>query len=167
MLINLSSLGYNYAEMKRDEIQKLFKVLGEELEKAKDRERKVKEAADEIARSAYNSPSQSGDRFHSQSQADIAKENVERLENILKKVEKELQNPVPESITPVCWINLEYEDGGKDGFFLLDEPLSISGYKFVSSNSPFGNKLKGKKVGEKFEFVSGDIRKAGTVVLIE
>lgn len=153
--------------MKRTEIEELYKELKKELEKAKDRERKVKEAADEIARASYNSPSQSGDRFHSQSQADIAKESVERLKKVFNEVSAELSKPVPDNIQPVCWVELEYDDDNRDKFYYLDEPLSISGYKFVSSNSPFGNKLKGKKVGEKFEFVSGDIKKAGTVVLIE
>ena len=153
--------------MKRREIQKLQELLLKELEKAKERERKVKEAADEIARASYNSPSQSGDRFHSQSQADIAKENVERLESILKKVEEELQNPVPESIAPICWINLEYEDGGKDEFFLLDEPLSIPGYKFVSSNSPFGLVLAGKRVGDNFKYKIPGFTKIGKILQIQ
>jgi transcription elongation GreA/GreB family factor len=128
---------------------------------------KVKIAANEIAKSSYNSPSQSGDRFHSQGQAEIAQEKAERLESVLTRVKRELENKVPEKIFPICWVNLEYEDGIKDGFYYIDEPLSLPGYKFVSSNSPFGGSLAGKKVGDSFEYTSADIRRPGKIIVIE
>ena len=153
--------------MIREKIDELYVVLKEEVSRAQKVADKVKIAANEIAKSSYNSPSQSGDRFHSQGQADIAKERAERLEKVLARVEKELGNKVPENISPICWVNLEYEDATKDGFYYVDEPISVSGYKFVSSSSPFGTILKDKKAGDNFEYLISGNKISGKVVLIE
>jgi transcription elongation GreA/GreB family factor len=89
-----------------------------------------------------------------------------RLNGALKNVEKELTKEIPVEVTPTCFINLEYEDGTKDGFYYLEEPLSLSGSKFISSNSPFGSVLAGKKVGDNFVFDSAGIFRSGKIVSI-
>jgi transcription elongation GreA/GreB family factor len=153
--------------MMREKINKLYVLLGKEHTNAQKVADKVKNAANEIAKASYNSPSQSGDRFHSQGQADIAKERVERFEKAFARVEKELENKIPESISPICWVNLEYKDATKDGFYYVDEPLSVPGYKFVSSGSPFGNILKDKMVEDNFKYSITGNERSGKVVSIE
>ena len=152
--------------MKREKINKLYILLKEEAAKAQKAANEARAAANEIAKSSYNSPSQSGDRFHSQGQADIAIEMAARLSGALKRVGEELTRKAPEEITPICFVNLEYDDGTKDGLYYLEEPLSIAGNKFVSSNSPFGVALAGKKVGESFIFESSDIKRSGKITSI-
>lgn len=153
--------------MPREKINNLYLLLKEEVARAQKVADEVRNAANEIARSSYNSLSQSGDRFHSQGQADIAMERVKRLTSVLEKVEKESKNKAPESITPVCFVNLEYKDGAKDGFYFVDEPLSLADYKFVSVNSPFGIILKDKKVGDNFEYLISEAKRTGRIISIE
>jgi hypothetical protein len=153
--------------MKREKINNLYALLKEEVAKAQKAAKEAKRAADEIAKSSYNSPSQSGDRFHSQGQADITMEVATRFSSALKKVEEEVAKEIPEGIAPTCFIELAYKDGTKDGFYYLDEPITLSGIKIISSNSPFAVVLAGKKIGDSFEFVLDDFKKSGKIISIE
>ncbi len=151
---------------KREKIFALKPLLEKELQKAKLRYEKVRESAAEIARSAYNSPSQSGDRFHSQGQSDIAEEDVKRFERVLEEIEKETEKDKPDKTTAFCWVELEYDNGERDNFYIVNDPLSIPGYKFVSSKSPFGKVLIDKKVGDSLIFETNELKKTGKIVMI-
>ncbi len=153
--------------MQREKIKKLSLLLEKEFEKSKDSFEKMQLSAIEIAKSSYNSPSQSGDRFHSQGQADIAKENLKNLEGVLKELNNELLlSEIPQAIRPSCWIELEFDGGKKESYFYLKNPLVVKGYSIISSKSPFGSILLDKKVGDRFEYNSSQ-KLSGKIILIE
>lgn len=152
---------------KRPKIKELFDALSEELTKIRKKAEKLHEAAVDVAKSASASPSQSGDRFHAQGQADIAKEYVSNLEDINTEIEDELKIDTFSEIRPVCWVEVEYDNKDIDKFYYLSEPLALAGYKFVSSKSPFGLVLTGKKVGDDFEFKTTEVNRSGKIAKIE
>jgi len=103
----------------------------------------TKKSALEVSASAAASPSQSGDMFHSQGAADLAKQIFENVGNLKNEIETNLDVEVL-SVKPPCFINF----GGLQ-IYLVNYPVLISGYKIVSSKSPLGDNLLGKKVGDK------------------
>jgi len=90
-----------------------------------------KESAQEIAKTAANSMSQAGDRFHSQGSADLAKERYDAVLAFKNEVEQK-----GESI----FINFEGND-----IVLVDNPIIIPGFTIASTKSPLGQKLIDKK----------------------
>lgn len=110
---------------------KFSKAVDEELKKAETGYKNAKKSALEIAKSASLSPSQAGDRFHSQGAADLAKERLDSI--IALKNEIELKG---ESVVK------NYE--GKE-MILVDNPIMISGFLVVSTKSPLGQKLSNEK----------------------
>jgi len=107
--------------------QNLLQKIDIELKKAEEGYKNAKKSALEIAKSASLSPSQAGDRFHSQCSADLAKERYDAVLAFKNEVEQK-----GESI----FINFE----GKD-IVLVDNPIIIPGFTIASTKSPLGQKL--------------------------
>lgn len=122
----------------------LSERLKKEIKKAGSFAEKAKESAMEIARAAALSPSQSGDRVHSENQAKITAEAFIKLKHLHDEIDKSLNKSVPEKIEPVCFVNGE--------FYFVTTPIYLPGIKLVSVESPLGRKLLGKKVGDKIKF---------------
>lgn len=92
-------------------------------------------SAREIAASASLSPSQSGDRYHSQGSADLAKKKLESLSSLRYEIELAIDQEIPERASPPCYLNLD----GKDAY-LVGNPVFISGVKIISAQSDLGKK---------------------------
>lgn len=107
-------------------LDKFLVVVQKELGKAEENHAQAKINASEVAASAAYSPSQSGDRFHSQGAADIAKKRVAAL----KKLKEEIESGTPRFI----------EKGGK-GFFLVKNIALVPGVDLISVSSPVGKEL--------------------------
>lgn len=105
----------------------LTKSVDTEVEKAEDNYKKSKKSAEEIAASAAGSPSQAGDRYHSQGTADIAKQ---KLDTVLA-----LKNELEEKGESIC-----HEHEGET-LFIVENPVLIDGYKIISEKSPLGQKI--------------------------
>lgn len=121
----------------------LLNIVNSEFEKAKKNYELIKKAAQEINASASASPSQSGDRFHAQGAADLAKQKLEAITNLKNEIELAVDENTPDVVTPPCFVNF----GGEE-IYLVDNVVTIGGLKFVSSKSPLGQNLLGKKVGD-------------------
>lgn len=127
----------------RTKLKEFLGVVETEYKEAKRNYETSLKAAQEVAASAALSPSQSGDRFHSQSASDLAKQIFENVADLKYEVGKSLDEDT-NFIKPPCFVSL-----GGDKFYLVDYPVLISGYKIVSSKSPLGQELLGKKNHEK------------------
>lgn len=141
--------------------------LEPELARSKRWGQEIKASADEIARSSYNSPSQSGDRFHSQSQAEIAKESFSNLESFYKRLVKSAESAIPQAVEPISYVEVEYEGGELRSFYFVDRTPNLPGFNFVSSESSLGKLLFGKRVGEKIELKFGEEKRLTRIVYIE
>jgi hypothetical protein len=145
----------------RKKLKTLLEVLVIEIQKAQKRADETKKAANEIARSAAASPSQSGDREHSAGQALITKEVLLRLQEAKDDIEKNINLPA-DTATPPCFVKIELQGVEKE-FYFVNHPLHVAGFSFVSKDSELGKTLSDKKEGETFEV--GDIK--GKVISIE
>jgi len=114
-----------------DKLRELIKAINLELKKSEEIYRNTKESAQEIAASAAASPSQAGDRFHSQGTADLARQKYEAIAALKSEIDKKGEK-----------ILHKYED---ETLFLVDNPVLIPGFKIVSSKSPVGKKLIDEK----------------------
>lgn len=110
-----------------DKFSKLTKAVESELEKAKKYYELAKDSAQEIAKTALTSHSQAGNRFHSQGTADLAKQKYETVLSLKKEIETKGEKVV-----------FEYDD---ETIYIVDNPIMISGFKIVSSKSPFGERI--------------------------
>lgn len=139
---------------KRRKLERLYMELKRELKVSEKRALESKRNAEEIAKAAANSPSQSGDRTHAEGQAAIYLESYERLRKVLGEVEKALKLPIPERVLPPCFVEIEIE-GKKREFYILSEPIGVGKLPVLSMNSPLGKALKGKKVNGSFATPTG------------
>ena len=112
-------------------IQDFLVAVDLEYKKAEKIYKDAKDSAQEVAASAALSPSQSGDRFHSQGTADLAKQKLDSISNLVVEIEEKGDR--------IC---VEFKG---EIIFLVDNPILISGFKVVSSKSPLGQKILNEK----------------------
>lgn len=153
--------------MMRKKINDLLNAVSKEVEKAQEFAQKTKDSADEIAKTSATSWSAAGDREHSRGQAIITEENLKRLSSIKDEVKQAVDIAQPESVTPICFVEIQYNDMRKDSFYLVNMPMRVSGMKLVSASSPLGLVLLGKKINDSFQFDNGEQTIIGKVLSIE
>ncbi len=127
----------------RAKLKQFLDAVEIEFDAARKNYDQTKKAAEEVAVAASLSPSQSGDRYHSQSAADLAKQTFE----VVKSLRDELKSDIDKDINVVgapCFINFD-----DDQIYLVNYPVLINGFKIISSKSPLGLNLLGKKAGDK------------------
>lgn len=127
----------------RVKLSEFLDAIGTEFNEAKRNYEQTKKAAEEVAVAASLSPSQSGDRYHSQGAADLAKQTFENVRNLRTEIEANLDKNIS-FIDPPCFLNL-----GGDKVYLVSYPIIVKGFKIISSKSPLGLNLLGKKMGDK------------------
>lgn len=152
--------------MARKKLEELLALLEGEVAKAKKAAENTRKSADEIAKSAAHSPSQSGDRTHSQGQADITEAYFKRIIAFEKRIKIALAE-TPNTIQTPCFVGVKFTDGKESSFYLVEDPIVISGITLVSAVSPLGSALIGKKPGSKFAFRVNSIKQFGEVVSFE
>lgn len=108
-------------------LRDLVAALEIEIKKAQRSYQDAKRAAQEIAASASSSPSQSGDRFHSQGSADLASKRFQAILSFKKEFDKKGE--------AIC---VKHKG---ETLFLVDNPIMLAGFKIVSTKSPLGLKL--------------------------
>ncbi len=113
-------------------LSELIQAVNLELEKSRKIYEHAKKSAQEVAASAALSPSQSGDRFHSQGAADLAKQKFEAAMALKKELDEKKED---------AGFILEGEE-----IFIVDSPMVIKGFKLVSAKSPIGKKLLNDKI---------------------
>ena len=137
-----------------------------EIQRAKENAEKT----DEASKFIMTGPSQSGDKYHAQNAAALAKSYVKRLEKLKKEIQEAKEEPET-IVKPTCYIEVEYDDGSKLNFYLVENAVSLAGFLFISSLSPLGSSILEKKVGETFTYEfqkDGAKRKfSGKIVRIE
>lgn len=112
-------------------LDSLIVVVDSNFKRAERIYRESKKAAEEIAASASASPSQSGDRFHSQGSADLAKQKYEAVLALKEELKKKGD--------AIC---VEYNG---ETLYLVDNLIMVPGFKLVSTKAPLGQKILNEK----------------------
>src|SRR3990172_3423574 len=117
----------------RIKLEKLLQAIDVEYKRAEKIYKDAKKSAQEVAASAQHSPSQSGDRYHSQGSADLAKQKFDFISSFRTEIKEAVDLEIPDKISVPCYLKL-----GEDELYLVSNPVLISGLKIVSSKSPLG-----------------------------
>lgn len=95
--------------------------------------------------------SESGDKYHSESAAELAQEFWLNL----KKLRDEVENANDEksiSATPVSYLEISYNSSETAKFYLVNKSALLPGILLITPNSPIGKAVIGKKVGDDFSY---------------
>jgi hypothetical protein len=126
--------------------------LNSQIEKSERFSTENKKTSDEVTKASSASWSAGGDVLYAEGQAKMAKENLDRLTTFRDKIKKELDEPVPETITPTCFVKVKYENLDEpSGFYFVDAPVYVAGLKLVTADSTLGKIIMGRKKGEKLK----------------
>lgn len=154
--------------MERTAIKDLLERLQQAIEKARRAAEQAKESENEMSKTARASSSAAGEREYTRQQAEITQESLKKLEALEKEVAEAAEKPVPAVVGPVCWVAVEYEDGGRtETFYFVSKSLYLAGTKLISPGSPIGAAVLGRRTGEGFEFEVGAERVRGKITGIE
>jgi transcription elongation GreA/GreB family factor len=148
---------------KREKLLNFSNLIKKESKKSYKRRLEARKSANEIAKVAAYSPSQSGDRTHAENQAAIYEENYKRLKSLVTFLEKKVKESVPEKVKIGCVVSVVYKDGTEEEIYLVNNPLTLPGFKVVSDKSLLGSALLDGKVGDVFKFLDRE----GRIVEIE
>jgi transcription elongation GreA/GreB family factor len=141
-------------KIKKDEI---LKYLDRELLKIRE-SAKVTDEASKFTMTGY---SQAGDKkslakeylgkYHTTKAAELTEEYLKRLEKLKNEIIKS-SDTVKNEAVPETSIDIKYDDGTTLSFILVDSAISLREYLFISSDSPLGKAVSGKKEGDIFSY---------------
>ena len=135
----------------RKKLQELETVLRREIKRAERQANSSKRAAYEIARAAASSWSMAGDRTHAEGQAQIAEENLAKLKKLMEEIKLSMKK-FPEKIELLSFIVATKNGEREEDFYLVQTPVFIKGFTLVSTESPFGQAILNKRVGDTFKY---------------
>jgi hypothetical protein len=147
---------------------KIRELLGEvrQLEKvASDVAGKSHKAANEASGGLAQSYSVAGDVEHARNAANLSIQKAKQIKSLLIEVEKAVNESAPSTVLPVCFLELELAGFSKD-FYLVENPILMTGFNLISPVSPLGAALLGKAPGEAFSYISGGQNFSGKVLEI-
>jgi len=152
-----------YSSMNKARTDKLIGLLALEIEKIKESAQKTDEAANMVTTGL----SESGDKYHTQGAADLTKSYLKRL-NLLKKELESATKDNSKTAKPPCFLQISFSDGGFTELYLVKNAVSLPSISFISSDSPLGKAVYGKKAGDIFSYSLNDSNNySGKIVEIE
>lgn len=145
----------------------LLKLINKEVAKAE----LAAQATAEAARQLKNaSPYQAGDRYRSESSAQVARQYLERLKALRDEIVAS-PDKIYSKVKPVSFVELVYENGENAEFYYVKNVALLPGIMVISKNSPIGLAIFGKKQWDSFtyEVDSGGEKKSfsGRIIHIE
>ena len=141
----------------RKKLKELRNIVSEKVKKARKVAERTKQDADELGRAAVASWSIAGERSLAEGQASINAENFERLKKLLGEVETSLEEKNPEVIKPVCYVKVQ-RDGKEESFYIVDSPVHLHEVNLISTGSPLGKILLGRKPGDVVKFKGTQVK---------
>ena len=123
-------------------------------------------SANEVSGGLVASYSAAGDVEHSRNSANLSMQKYQSIKILVEELENALSEKVPETVSPVSFVALEYAGGKRKDVYLVDNPIYISGYNLISMESPIGRVIGELKVGDSFLYVMNDEGYAGKILEI-
>jgi transcription elongation GreA/GreB family factor len=151
----------------RPKLGQLLEKVGEMNEVVGKAARQSKMAADEASGALATSYSAAGDVEHARNSASLSMQKALAVRKLFEEIEADLSGGAKNVIEPACFVVAEFEDGTQKEFYLVRNPVFIAGFNLISSESPLGLALTGKRVGETFFYESGPQNFNGKVLEIE
>lgn len=97
------------------------------------------------------SPSQSGERVLYELSAELASSMLLKLQDLRKEVLSCPDEPAT-TVNPVCFLSLNYDEDDTFECFLVNHSTSLGDITLISPNSPLGQAIVGKQLGDRFMY---------------
>jgi len=149
--------------MDRLKLKELAGRLDEEIEKAGSAASASKKAANEASSGLATSYSVAGDVEHAKNSALLSLQKVNQLKKLKDEIDEALKSGAPETVSPVCFVSVSFDNGKRSDFYFVKNPVYLSGTNLISSESLLGSAILGKKIGEKFSYTAGDTKFSGVI----
>ncbi|KKS94533.1 MAG: hypothetical protein UV71_C0024G0005 [Microgenomates group bacterium GW2011_GWC1_43_13] len=149
--------------MKRQKLENLAARLKEELGKAEVSALHTRKTANEASHGLATSYSAAGDAEHAGNTALLSYQKLEQLKKLKAEIEESRIGAVPETVSPVCFTSVTFDDGRISEFYFVKNSAYISGINFISPDSPLGSAISGKSAGERFLYSAGEENHAGVI----
>ncbi len=120
----------------------LLDFLAIEIDKARVSAQKTDEASNFIM---------TGDKYHAQKAAELTDQYLKRLEKLRDEIITS-GDEIKTKAEPVSCVDIEYKDGARLKFILVNTAVSLTRYLFISIDSPLGKAVLNKKDGDVFSY---------------
>lgn len=130
----------------RTKLQELYQKVVTEIETAQKSVNANKHSANLISGGLVGGYSIAGDVEHSRNTARLSEDRLQKLLNLKKELSESLET-APEEAQPICLVTIETDTGAKS-FYFVKNAVYLSGFSLVSPDSPLGQSLLEKKVGD-------------------
>lgn len=128
--------------------------------------RESKFAADEASGGLVASYSAAGDAEHARNTANLSIQKYESIKKLARELESAVALNAPSCVQSVCFVKIEMLGDIKE-FYLVDNPVFISGLNIISPISPIGKALLNKKAGDLFLYKIRDQNLTGKILEIK
>lgn len=92
-----------------------------------------------------------GDKYHAESTVELAQEYYQNLVKLREEINN-CSDDVSKLASPVSYVELNYKSGESINFYLVIKGALLPGVLIITSNSPIGKAVRGKKEGDSFSY---------------
>ncbi len=150
----------------RQKINELFEVVKKIERGSNEAASKSSESANEASSGLTASYSAAGDAEHARNTANLSIQKHGLIKKLVEELEEAVNEKVPDTISPVTFVVLEYANGKRKSFYVVENPTYINGYNLISIISPIGRGIGEKKIGDSFSYIVSDEVYAGKILEI-
>ncbi len=136
----------------RSKLLDLQNVLDEELKKAEKSAFETRRSANEVSGGMAASYSVAGDAEHANNSALLSQGKLTQLKKLQEEIENSLNKDISEEVESPCFISVKFQDGSQKDFYLVNNPVYLSGLNLISPDSPIGKAMLGKTKGLTFSY---------------
>jgi len=144
-----------------DKKSKILALLENWLEKLEARA----ERTAEFARAFKDaSPSQSGDRYIYEREAEQAQESLQQLRALIEEI-LSASNESLSSAEPVSYVTITYDNGESMELLFVENSVGLvfDELLMLTPHSPLGQSILGKQIGDRFSYQINHINEATTM----
>jgi len=136
--------------MKRTKLKKLLKAIDKKVKVSEANLKENKVSADLTSKTAGASWSAAGEREYTAGQLEINQKVFDQIIKLQREIAKQVESEIPEKVETPCYVVIR-SNKGTNNIFIVKNVTSINGFNLVSSESPMGKALIGRKVGDTLE----------------
>lgn len=149
----------------RQKISELLEEVKKIEEKSSLSANESRHSANEASGGLTASYSAAGDAEHARNSANLSIDKAKQIRKLMEELNESVFGQAPNAITPVCFIKVRSGGVEKD-FYMVNNPVYISGFNLISPISPIGESLMGKKAEDLFLYKTNDQTFTGKVLEI-
>lgn len=147
----------------RNKLKDLLDLVEKQLEISKNASSESRKSANEISAGLTASYSLAGDVEHSKNSANLSQQKYEATKNLFEELQESASSSTPNTVEVPCYVRISMSGIDKE-LYLVKNPVFLSGYNLISSDSPIGGALIGAKVDDLFLYKNGEQTFTGKIL---